>query len=607
MSHAEPGYSQSTSVPTVRHGLGSDFKQALSPSTTYNVNERGQIDTRKNSWDERTWANVPLTPCLLATEPCCTSRVEDKTRLSTFSAINIIIGKMVGVSVYSVPASIFVGVGSIGMSILMWVLGALISFCGLAVYLDLGTAIPRSGGERVYLEQVYRRPHLLASCMFMAYVVLLGFSAPNCIILGEYAVYIAGGIPNGWNARAVAVAAITLSCFIHARVPRIGMKTINFLGITKMLIMVLVVVLGITSIFMGKDYRRQLENHGESDRLISKTTAQRNFSNIWSGSSTQPYDYATALLKVLYCFRGYSTANQVLSKVRDPTRTLLIAAPVALSIVSAGYILVNISYFLVVEREDFKESGVIVGAHFFRNLFGPVFGERILPLLVILSAYGNIAATSFAQAHVNEELGKDGLLPFRSLWNVGQEAAKTKPPVAGLFLHWLVSVIVILVPPGEIYASLVDVGGYPVSVISVAIAAGLLYLHRSPTEHWVSSSSAHYKARTVYVLVFLMANCVLLILPWISPVGGKGDNSFPYFAYPATGLAVLASGGIYWIGWTWWTGNKTRIVKLVSSFTTVPRFWRHKDIEGVEMPLMRGSLEDNDRDSNTLILSRIRN
>lgn len=101
----------------------------------------------------------------------------DHGNLGTFSAINIIIGKTVGVGVYSVPSSIFVGVGSVGMSILMWVLGAVISYCGLAVYLDLGTAMPRSGGERVYLERIFRRPHMLASCMFMAYVVLLGFSS----------------------------------------------------------------------------------------------------------------------------------------------------------------------------------------------------------------------------------------------------------------------------------------------------------------------------------------------------------------------------------------------------------------------------------------------
>ncbi|KAJ9225720.1 hypothetical protein DTO027B5_3432 [Paecilomyces variotii] len=548
---------------------------------------------RNSSWEENTWPLSPLTPRPIS--PGYTpanSITQDK--LGTFSAINIIIGKTLGVGVFSVPSSIFAGVGSVGMSLSVWILGALISFCGLTVYLDLGTAIPRSGGERVYLERIFRRPYMFATCMFMAYVVLLGFSAPNCIVLGEYAVYIIGGTPNGWNARSIAVAAITLSCFIHARLPAVGVKTINILGILKMLIIVIVVALGFLSAFwqLSSGPDEHIINPGQSTDQsdvisIPESIAQQNFSGIWAGSSMQPYDYATALLKVLYCFRGYNTANQVLSEVKNPSRTLRVAAPVALALVSVSYILVNIAYFLVVDKDDFKASGAIVGAHFFGNIFGPVVGERILPLLIILSAYGNIAATSFAQSRVNQELGKDGLLPFPSLWvSRGPKTGTDKDhaPVAGLLLHWLVSVIVILVPPGEIYAFLVDIGGYPVSVISVSVAGGLLYLHRSRLEYR-KSSSIHYRARTVYIVIFLVANCLLLILPWISPLGGKGDNSFPYYAYPATGLAVLASGGLYWVGWMWFVRNAGYITAQIPDAMRVYR--QHKELE-VEIPLMDG-------------------
>lgn len=563
--------------------------------------ERRLVANRNGSWEENTSPLSPLTPLPISPRYSLGNSIPNN-KLGTFSAINIIIGKTLGVGVFSVPSSIFAGVGSVGMSMFVWVLGAFISFCGLTIYLDLGTAIPRSGGERVYLERIFRRPYMFATCMFMAYVVLLGFSAPNCIVLGEYAVYIVGGTPNGWNSRSIAVAAITLSCSIHACLPAVGVKTINILGILKMLIIAAVVILGFIDAFwqFSSSPEERIITPGQSSTdpsqpvSVPESIARQNFSNIWAGSSMQPYDYATALLKVLYCFRGYNTANQVLSEVRNPTRTLRIAAPVALALVSVSYILVNISYFLVVDRDDFKASGAIVGAHFFGNIFGSVFGERILPLLIILSAYGNIAATSFAQGRVNQELGKDGLLPFPSLWVTrgsvtGSDRSHT--PVAGLLLHWLVSVIVILIPPGEIYAFLVDLGGYPVSVISVAVAGGLLYLHRSTLEYR-KSSSIHYQARTIYIVIFLVANCLLLILPWISPDGGVGDNSFPYYAYPATGLAVLASGGLYWVIWT----------KFINgghlSGSEPPRAMRtyrqHKEFES-EIPLME-VIFDSDRE-----------
>ncbi|TGO81462.1 hypothetical protein BPOR_1144g00020 [Botrytis porri] len=96
----------------------------------------------------------------------------------TFPTIKMIVGKTVGVGIYSTPSSILQSVGSVGASIALWVIGSLISFCGLAVYLDLGTALPRSGGERIYLERIFRQPKMLATCAFMSYVVLLGFSRP---------------------------------------------------------------------------------------------------------------------------------------------------------------------------------------------------------------------------------------------------------------------------------------------------------------------------------------------------------------------------------------------------------------------------------------------
>ena len=41
---------------------------------------------------------------------------------------------------------------------------------------------PRSGGEKVYLEAVYRRPKYLATIVFAANAIILGFTAGGCIV-----------------------------------------------------------------------------------------------------------------------------------------------------------------------------------------------------------------------------------------------------------------------------------------------------------------------------------------------------------------------------------------------------------------------------------------
>lgn len=483
-----------------------------------------------------------------------------------------------GVGAYSVPSAIFSGVGSVGMTLLLWVVGSLISFCGLAVYLDLGTAIPRSGGERVYLERIFRRPYMLATCMFMSYVVLLGFSTPNAIVLGEHAVYVTGAAENRWNVRLIAVSSVVALCYVHARHPRFGLGLINVLGVLKIIILVVVIVSGVAGGLMGVGAERESILEGRRiDGLdlamagdAPSSSAQRNFRAIWENSSTQPYDYATALLKVIYCFRGYSTANQVLSDVRNPVRTLKIAAPVALTLVSVAYLAVTVAFFLVVDKDEFRSAGVVVAAVFFRKVFGDGLGAHMLPLIVVVSAAGNIAATSFAQARVNEELAREGILPAFWLSKPAAAVAQQKPgsrrpskarvslsssssstisPSRGLLLHGLVSVAaIVLPPPGKIFNFLVDIGGYPVSVISVAVSLGLLHLHATPG--WTTA----YRAPRAAVFVFAGSNCLLLVLPWIPPRGGLDDARFPSYAYPATSLGVLALGAVYWVFWRRWGG-----------------------------------------------------
>ena len=93
-------------------------------------------------------------------------------------------------------------------------------------------------------------------------------------------------------------------------------------------------------------------------------------------------------------FNGYTSVNCVLSEVRDPVRTIRLAAPLAMISVTTVYLFINISYYAVVSKGDILESQRIVAlvietccvvipfiqlphrALYFRNLFGPTT-ERV--------------------------------------------------------------------------------------------------------------------------------------------------------------------------------------------------------------------------------------
>ena len=80
--------------------------------------------------------------------------------------------------------------GSVGASLMLWVLGFCLAFSGLFVWLEMGTMFPRSGGEKVYLEAVYKRPKGLATVFYAFQIILLGFTASGCIVFANKCVFL---------------------------------------------------------------------------------------------------------------------------------------------------------------------------------------------------------------------------------------------------------------------------------------------------------------------------------------------------------------------------------------------------------------------------------
>lgn len=128
--------------------------------------------------------------------------------------------------------------------------------------------------------------------------------------------------------------------------------------------------------------------------------------------------------------------------------------------------LVNVAYFAAVPKEDILNSGQILAATFFKNMLGHE-AEKVMSVFVALSAFGNVLSVLFSQGRsmsdsvtpclicllmvntVVQELGREGILPFSKLW------ASNKPfksPAAGLFEHYIMSLVIMLAPPpGDAY------------------------------------------------------------------------------------------------------------------------------------------------------------
>src|SRR5262245_52270228 len=79
-------------------------------------------------------------------------------QLSLWDTVSIIVGIVIGSSIFTIPTIIFIRVSGPWEALGVWALGGFLSLIGAFCYAELATTYPRSGGDYVYLTRGLDRP-----------------------------------------------------------------------------------------------------------------------------------------------------------------------------------------------------------------------------------------------------------------------------------------------------------------------------------------------------------------------------------------------------------------------------------------------------------------
>lgn len=508
-------------------------------------------------------------------------------KLGTLSCISLITNKMIGTGLFSTPSIIFKYCnGNVPLYLSLWLLGAIIIFSGLVIYLEYALNLPfKNGGEKNYLLRVFRKPKGLWGCIYAFQMVFLGFSSGNSFAFGKYIWFAITGeqaAEDAWTSKTIGVLCITFCVWLHIKYPNQGTSLFNFLGVFKIFILFLIIAIGCLVAVQVIEIPP-----------LTKAPVQ-----IDQGANGF-YSISVALLEIVYSFKGWENANYVLLEISDPYHVLTIAAPLAVALVTLLYFLVVVSYLIVIPKDELLNSGVLVAGIFFNKVFGESVTSRLLPVLISLLTLGNVMVVSFAHSHVNKELALNNYLPFSKYFEDINHS---------LILHWAISVIILVGPPSsEIYEFVVNLYIYPGTWINVFISAGIIYLKLNsdkekwghykfvedlevfdddvPANHIASLSpdggsdnssiqsfnpdvsdqsytefdlliseahSAHFKtshksfsAPWICVLIFLLANVFLALFPFFPPPKTSGPGALPYWCFPVVGTGCLLLGAVF--------------------------------------------------------------
>ncbi|PGH00807.1 hypothetical protein GX51_05584 [Blastomyces parvus] len=449
-----------------------------------------------------------------------------------FGILFLNVSQMVGTGIFSTPGNILNNLGSVGLSLLYWVIGAIIAAAALPIYLEYASLFPnRSGGQTAYLEQAYPKPAFLFPTAYAFFAIAFSFSSSNAVVLARYIYNAAGVDASEWQNKGLAVGSYTFLALLCLLSNKWSIRLMNLISAVKLIILLFIVITGFVVLGGGTRVK----------------DPRANFRDPFDGVTSNANAIVNALVSINFAYTGYSNAFNVVAEIKRPRKTLRAATAVSLIIVAILYILANVAYFAAVPKDVIASSGELTAALFFKAVFGDA--GSALPALVAVSAAGNIMAVIIGATRTMRECARQGVVPWPHIW------VSTKPfgtPAAPIILKWaLTSIVILALPFGDAFNFLVDLRSYPDSVFLLLMVIGIYFIRHRRKEQGIPQ--AEFQVWHIAAIFSILVALFILIMPWYPPEGGAtgGNVSFWYATYCVVGIGLLLGCGVYYALWVW--------------------------------------------------------
>lgn len=317
-------------------------------------------------------------------------------------SIAIIIGIVIGVGIFKIPAEVAKYLPSPGFIFLAWAAGGLISLLGAFCYAEFAVLLPETGGTYIYLKESYGNLTAFAYSWAELLLIRPGSMAAVAFIFSDaFASFFS--LPLLFLKPCAMMAIIFLSV-INLFGLSAGKCTQNFLVLTTLFMMVMTLTAAV---------------------LLQKGSFEHFFVSEMGEKGASLRNFFLALVPILWTYGGWHENTFLAGETKDPSRVLPLALIGGLGIIILLYLAMNFVYLYLVPLRDLVSSQLVM-ADATRILFG-AYSQKFIEGLIMLTSLGSINGLLMTGSRVvyavisdreNDQPSSFHLLPF-SLCLVG--------------------------------------------------------------------------------------------------------------------------------------------------------------------------------------------
>jgi APA family basic amino acid/polyamine antiporter len=407
-------------------------------------------------------------------------------------ATAMVVGIIVGSSIFVQPSEVSRAVPSFGGMLLVWIAAGALTWFGASICAELSSAMPRTGGVYVFLREMFSPAAGFLWGWAMFWSMHSGIIAAIAMVFGRYVATI---VPLGdLGIRLVACGGIVV------------LSAINYVGVkpgssvqTALTIVKITAIGVLLALLIGLGTLRVPAPLG----------------------ALEPRGFLRALVAGLFAFGGWHMVTYAAGETRDPERTIPRALMLGTALVATIYLALNCAYLLVLPFDR-----VLASTHIAYDATLATAGAAAasaISVLVIVSSFGAISGIILAGPRVYYAMAEDGLL---FAW-MGAIHPTYRTPYLAIATQAIWSSVLVLTGT---YGTIVSRVVYTEWIFFGALALGTIGLRRSP------AYAAAFRARGFPLVPVAFAVTCLAIV--VNQIAGDARESLIGLGLVFAGLPV---------------------------------------------------------------------